>query len=163
MASLSDVARQNNSNRASKFAASMIPKAPEQTPPPAELQPEPSPDLAPEVKSLATVIEEGEKDFAEGKGTTFTADELQQSLKASEPAPAAKPARKRSGTLAMDDILNPKPPQEEVFGKMTRIAEKHHELLREIAFKHRKNMNTILYNLLEVLEQTYQREQQNNA
>ncbi len=62
-----------------------------------------------------------------------------------------------------DDILTPKAPDEEAFGKMTRIAEKHHELLRKIAFEHRKPMNTILYNLLEMLDQTYQRDQQKDV
>ena len=63
----------------------------------------------------------------------------------------------------MEEILGNKAPEEETFPKMTRIAEKHHELLRKIAYEQRKPMNTILYNLLEVLDQTYQRNQQSDV
>ncbi|GAB3901878.1 hypothetical protein [Spirosoma agri] len=72
-----------------------------------------------------------------------------------EPAPVVKPSRKRSGPLILDDIIAYKALKGEVFGKMTRIFEKYHEFLREIAYKYRKPMNTILYNP-EALDQTYQ-------
>ncbi|GAB4039293.1 hypothetical protein [Spirosoma gilvum] len=156
---LSDVARQNNTARVTKFASSIIPSAPEQQPPVVVAEPSP---VAP-VESLSDVIKQGESDFAEGKGTTLTTDQLRETTKAADPAPVARSTRKRSSTLSMDDIIGPKAPEDETFAKMTRIAEKHHELLREIAYKHRKPMNTILYNLLEALDQTYQREQQNHA
>lgn len=151
--SLSDVARENNTKRVSKFANSIVPAAPEvnnqtdakevETAPSALAQPIPAPTSAVEPVALVS-----------SPAVATVQPEV---------TPVAKAARKRSGTLSMDDILGPKAPEEETFVKMTRIAEKHHELLREIAFKHRKPMNTILYNLLEALDQTYQREQQNHA
>ena len=161
---LSDVARQNNAARVSKFASSIIPSAPEPetTPVPDESTPAP---VTVASEPLSDVLKKGEEDFAEGRGTTFTVDELNTKMTTTEPAPVAKTNRKRSGsgTLSMEDIVGAKAPEEETFAKMTRIAEKHHELLREIAYKHRKPMNTILYNLLEALDQTYQREKQSHA
>lgn len=174
--SLADIARKNNSARTSKFASSMVPAAPQITPPvepAAESVPEAEPD-----QSLVDVIAQGETDFAQGRGTTLTVDELKAivppaSVPGDTPKPApqttdvatsVRPGRKRSAAMNLaDDILTPKAPEEEVYGKMTRIAEKHHELLRRIAFEHRKPMNTILYNLLEVLDQTYQRDQQKDV
>jgi len=150
---LSDVARQNNSARVSKFASSMVPAAPEATSQASENKAEttPTPTVEPTPAPVAAV-----KPVMQ---TSTPAVAVTQS----DPAPVTKTVRKRSGTLAMDEILGSKPPEEETFAKMARIAEKHHELLREIAFKHRKPMNTILYNLLEALDQTYQRDQQNHA
>lgn len=151
--SLSDVARENNTKRVSKFANSIIPAAPEVTSEPEDKGEETAPStaaqLTPEPVSAVEPVAQ----------VSTPAIAVTQP----EPTPVAKTARKRGGTLSMDDILGAKAPEEETFAKMTRIAEKHHELLREIAFKHRKPMNTILYNLLEALDQTYQREQQNHA
>lgn len=163
--SISDVARQNNSNRVSKFASSMIPAAPVVDTPETDEQLPVSNSAPQPAGSLMEVIQKGKADFEQGRGTTFTPDEL-RSVLPPDSVPASKgPQRKRTAlnTLAMDDILSNKAPDEESFPKMTRIAEKHHELLRKIAYVHRKPMNTILYNLLEVLDQTYQRNQQNDV
>lgn len=164
--SISDIARKNNSARVSKFASSIVPAAPEVDTPQPEAQAEPvvsSPPQPPD--SLSEVIERGETDFEQGRGVNLSPDELRNALP-TDPAPVSKGAsRKRAGSnvLSMDDILGNKAPDDETFAKMTRIAEKHHDLLRKLAFETRKPMNTILYNLLEVLDQTYQRKQQNDV
>ena len=151
--SLADVARENNSKRVSKFASSIVPAAPELSSQPVEKDVETAPSaVAQPIPAPASAVEP----------VALVSTPAVATVQA-EVTPVAKAARKRSGTLSMDDILGTKAPEEETFAKMTRIAEKHHELLREIAFKHRKPMNTILYNLLEALDQTYQREQQNHA
>lgn len=151
--SLSDVARENNSKRVSKFANSIVPAAPEVSSQSVEKEVETAPSAVVQpISAPASAVEP----------VTLVSTPAVATVQA-EVTPVAKAARKRSGTLSMDDILGTKAPEEETFAKMTRIAEKHHELLREIAFKHRKPMNTILYNLLEALDQTYQREQQNHA
>lgn len=151
--SLSDVARENNSKRVSKFANSIVPAAPEVSSQSVEKEVETAPSAVVQpISAPASAVEP----------VTLVSTPSVATVQA-EVIPVAKAARKRSGTLSMDDILGTKAPEEETFAKMTRIAEKHHELLREIAFKHRKPMNTILYNLLEALDQTYQREQQNHA
>jgi hypothetical protein len=169
--SLSDVARANNERRVSKFANSIVPKAPQVTPEPVQdvvaampsISPEPAPAEEP-AKTLTNVIEQGENDFAAGKGVVMTADDLKAATK-TDPAPAAgKPVRKRStSALTMDDIVQPKVPDEEVFGKMTRISAKHHKLLRILSLEYDVNMNTMLYNLLEQLDQAFQRDRQKDA
>ena len=146
--SISDVARQKNSARVSKFAGSIIPSAPEEANRPVVAKPVPEP-IEPEVI----------KETAEPSITPSAVE----TTPSAEEAPVSRPTRKRSGSLALEEITSPKAPSEEAFSKMARIAEKHHDLLREIAFKHRKPMNTILYNLLEVLDQTYQRDQQKDV
>ncbi len=145
--SLSDVARQNNKARVSKFANSIIPVAPEEETPAVAVVPSPAPLVEPPA----------EKPVAEEPRPVVPV-----AKQAVDPA-SSKPSKKRSGNLSMDDILEPKAPDEEVFPKMTRIATKHHDLLRDIAYAHRKPMNTILYNLLEALDQTYRREQHKDA
>lgn len=164
--SISEVARQNNSNRVSKFASSMVPAAPQVDTPQEEEVKSPALGTVPQpTGSLTEVIQKGETDFEQGRGTTFTVEQLRATALPNA-LPATKGAtRKRtaSNTLVMEDILGTKAPEEETFPKMTRIAEKHHELLRKIAYQERKPMNTILYNLLEVLDQTYQRNQQNDV
>lgn len=146
--SISDVARQKNSARVSKFAGSIIPSAPEEANWPVVAKPVPEP-IEPEV--VTETVE-----------PPITSSAVEPTPSA-EVTPTLKTARKRSGNLSLEEITAPKAPSEEAFSKMARIAEKHHDLLREIAFKHRKPMNTILYNLLEVLDQTYQRDQQKDV
>jgi hypothetical protein len=156
---LSDITRQNNSARVSKFASSMIP-----TPPIQSEDPNPEPADQTPIQPVAEVTTQTHTDSREEQGSSLLVEQTQSIPNPVDQTPVAKPiARQRSTSLALEDVLSPKAPEQEGFTKMTRIAEKHHELLRELSFKYRKNMNTILYNLLEVLDQTYQREKQNNA
>lgn len=152
---LSDITRQNNSARVSKFASSMIPTPPIQTE---------EPKTAPIDQSSSQQLAEVSTQESDVTGTASSVDAIQPASTPNEQASVAKPTtRKKSASLNLEEVLNPKVPEQEGFGKMARIAEKHHELLRELSFKYRKNMNTLLYNLLEVLDQAYQREKQNNA
>ncbi|MBD2703373.1 hypothetical protein IC229_22205 [Spirosoma sp. BT702] len=153
---LSDITRQNNTARVSKFASSMIPTPPIQTEETKPVDQEP-------VQPTAAVITQPEINNTARAGAAQPSEDVQSFNIPNEQTPVVKSTRKRTASLSLDDILSPKAPYDETFSKMTRIAAKHHDLLRELSFRYRKNMNTILYNLLEVLDQTYQREKQNNV
>lgn len=147
---LSDVARQTNADKASKFSASMIPKPPMPRPEvPADESALPPPS--------GQAAEEPSAQVPAASPRRVTA----------EIAPVAKASRPRRTTavsaISIDDVISPESPKGEPYPRQVRIAETHHDLLRRIAFKHRKTMNHVLYNLLELLDQADQREQQKDA
>lgn len=163
--SISEVSRKNNSARVSKFASSIIPPAPEVDTPAADPV-SAGPDLTTELRaSQPEAVQPAQAGPLEGKQNNPVVDERRPAAVPETPLASRGVPRKRTATnsLAMEEILGNKAPEEETFPKMTRIAEKHHELLRKIAYEQRKPMNTILYNLLEVLDQTYQRNQQSDV
>ncbi|TDB59521.1 hypothetical protein [Arundinibacter roseus] len=144
---LSDVTRQANSARASKFSAVMIPTPPiNRTEPPVVARP-PEPVEEPVIQQ--PVVKQEQKKEAEKTQLTPVHPE----------STAAKAARTRkSGGLSIEDVVGPQPPSDP-YPRQVRISESHHKLLRRIAFNHEKTMNHVLYNLLELLDQAYQREQ----
>jgi hypothetical protein len=161
---LSDVAKRNTTDRASKLAGAFIPAPPAAAAPPVELS-QPVADPAPEVSSLSSTIEQGEKDFAEGKGTTYTVDELKALSDPTPPAksaPADKPkerTRRSGSTMDLAEVVSQPTPKGLRCTKMIMLVEEHHDLLRELAFKFKMPMTEVLYNLLEPARQALQREQ----
>lgn len=85
---------------------------------------------------------------------------------ATAPAPVApvktERSKKASGIM-LDDIVTPNPKDGEAFNKMVRVTDEHHELLRTLAFKYRKNMNVFVHNLMDLLNQAYIKDQQKDA
>ncbi|WP_018619767.1 hypothetical protein [Spirosoma luteum] len=162
---LSDIARQNNTAKAARFSSTMIPAPPKPQATTVDETPEP-PVAVPALESLRDTIDRGEADFAQGRGTTFTEDELKAKLTTPDAAPADKASvvkttrARRSGSLAIDEVINGEPPKGESYPRQVRISERHHKLLRKLAFTHEKTQNHILYNLLDLLEQADQRDQQ---
>lgn len=78
--------------------------------------------------------------------------------------PSPKPDRPRkSGGISLEELVIPNPNESEAFNKMVRVTDEHHELLRTLAFKYRKPMNVFVYNLIELLDQAYQKDQQKDA
>lgn len=143
---LSDIARQTNADKAKRFGSTMIPSPPPvtkvQTPPVEET-------VAPE----STTVEE-----------TPTVKVTQEKPElAANPAPSTspKPARtRRSGPLTLEDVITADAPKGEQYPRQVRIAERHHKLLRKLAFTYDVTINHVMYNLLEVLDQADQRDQQ---
>ena len=156
---LSDVAKQNNTARVSKFATTMVPAPPVQ---PSETTPTEVETVSPfPPADLSRPVNQEESETAERESSRPPTLEPQAKTPVSEPALPVKSSRKRGNQLSLDDILTPKAPDKEGFPKIARISEKHHDLLRMIAYEQKKPMNTILYNLLEALDQAYQRDQSN--
>ena len=137
---LSDVTRDASTKRVNKFADALMPAAPKPKTdhnsqvPVATAQPAPDP--------------------------VPVADPVTTAPPASiEPVPAkAERVRKPSG-LSVEDIVSTPARDGEVFNKMVRVTDDHHELLRLMAFKYRKPMNVIVHNLIALLDQAYQKEQ----
>jgi hypothetical protein len=167
---LSDVARQTNAAKAARFSSTMIPAPPKPGPVTEPTNPDPASVVArpPAEETLREIIDKGETDFAEGKGTIISIDELQaktgqkDSVPAVEPTPApVKATRSRKGgILTIDEVINNEPPRGEPYPNQIRVAAKHHKLLRKLAFTHDVTINHIMYNLLDLLEQADQRDQQ---
>ncbi len=78
------------------------------------------------------------------------------------PSPKAERLRK-SGGVSLEELVVPNPNESEAFNKMVRVTDEHHELLRTLAFKYRKPMNVFVYNLIELLNQAYQKDQQKDV
>ena len=102
------------------------------------------------------------------------ADELDVEPQQHDPTPvvAAAPAPvspvkaergKKASGIMLDDIVTPNPKDGEAFNKMVRVTDEHHELLRTLAFKYRKNMNVFVHNLMDLLNQAYIKDQQKDA
>ncbi len=79
-----------------------------------------------------------------------------------QPSPKAERPRK-SGGVSLEELVIPNPNESEAFNKMVRVTDEHHELLRTLAFKYRKPMNVFVYNLIELLNQAYLKDQQKDA
>lgn len=157
---LSDVAKKNTTDRAAKLAGAFIPAAP-----PAPVTPSAPPAEQPVPESLREKIDQGEADFKEGKGTTFTAEELTEQL---NPASVTKPAspdkpkersRRSAATMDLTEVISQPTPKGLRCTKMIMLVEEHHDMLRELAFKFKMPMTEVLYNLLENANQALQREQ----
>lgn len=170
---LSEVAKKNTTDRASKLASAFLPKTPAsvETPPAAQ----PAPETAPEtpIDSPAEVIQKGEADVAQGRGTTPTVEEQNEGVISNETEPtgagaAPKKERKHKSTSSINiqDLVGQAVPDNLRCVKPIMLSEEHHQLLRDLNYRYKKPMTSILYNLLEVVSQAYQREQkgdQSNA
>ena len=128
--------------KANKFAASLMPTAP---------------------KTRVGVIQE-----AEPVATSSDEEVVQESAAAPAPAPveaSVVPAvqkverTRKSAGFSVEEVVNAPTRNGEAFIKMVRVTDDHHELLRQLAFKYRKNMNVIVHNLIALLDQAYQKEQ----
>jgi hypothetical protein len=101
----------------------------------------------------------------EEKPAAAVAEPKPEASPAVVPAQASpKPERlRKSGGVSLEELVIPNPSESEAFNKMVRVTDEHHELLRTLAFKYRKPMNVFVYNLIELLNQAYQKDQQKDA
>lgn len=149
---LADVAKKNTTDRASKLASAFLPRAIT----PTEEPPAPIASVAEEqavtenlVASISPVVDDI---------PATTTDE--QPERTPEPS-VAKPkerARKSGSSINIADAVNQPTPDGLRCAKPIMLSDAHHEMIRSLAFKYKKPLSSILYNLLEVIDQTYQRE-----
>ncbi|MFC5410713.1 hypothetical protein ACFPMF_15425 [Larkinella bovis] len=153
---LSDVAKQQHAAKASKFSAMMVP------PPPVHQTPAPAPSPVEALKQESTpAVEEAPIAETPSAPEPVAAVAPATAPAVKQPAVTPKPVRSRkSAALSMDDVIEEAPPKGEAYPRQVRVSEVHHKLLRRLAFEYDKSINHILYNLLEQLDQAYQREQQ---
>ncbi|GAA4464824.1 hypothetical protein GCM10023189_44630 [Nibrella saemangeumensis] len=142
--SLADVTRKNNADKINRFAGSLIPQAPKVT------QSVPTTPEQPDRDNNVKSHEPAAVEAAPGTAVPAQARVVE---------PAAQ-ARKRTLSLSFDDIVSQGPTGPMLYPKTTTISEAHHELLRELSFRYRKPITVIMYNLLDLLDQAYQREKQ---
>lgn len=149
---LSDIARQNNTAKAARFSSTMIPAPPK-----------PQATTADEISEQAPIpVAQDSAPVEAATIETPAAVASEKSTPAVEPTPApVKATRSRkSGALGIDEVINGEPPKGEPYPRQVRVSERHHKLLRKLAFTHEKTINHVLYNLLDLLEQADQRDQQ---
>lgn len=147
---LSDVTRETSTTKANRFANSIMPVAP---------------------KSRTEAVKETPDEVVNQQSTEAVAQEEAKSPGSNEnltsvPLPPKPERTRKSGGFSVDDIVTASIAEAEVFNKMVRVTDEHHELLRLMAFQYRKPMNVIVHNLLALLNQAYQKEQkggQNNV
>ncbi|PRY35053.1 hypothetical protein CLV58_115136 [Spirosoma oryzae] len=144
---LSDMARETNVAKASKFSSSMIPQ-----PPP----PKPKEEEKPAMVSEA----DEEQQPAE---TIATPEQTPLAVVDSAPQPKAARSKRANNGFTIDELIQAQPPKDEGYPKQVRISAKHHRLLREVSFKKDVTINHVLYNLLDQLYEANQRDNQSNA
>jgi len=138
---LSDVTRKNSVDKAAQFMDTLMPTMGE-TPAVAE----------PTAEEVPTSSQEPEQEPV----AVATSNPV--------PSPFQKSERgKKTSNVLLDDVVLPNPKDGEAFNKMVRVSDEHHELLRTLAFKYRKNMNVFVHNLMEMLNQAYIKDQQKDA
>lgn len=167
---LSDVARKNTTDRASKLASAFLPKAPAPVEAPPVAQPAPKAEPPTPVDPPADVVAKEETNPVEGQGTTPTTDQMKVAASSTEtdtvePGAAPKKERKHKTTSSINiqDLVGQAAPDNLRCVKPIMLSEEHHQLLRDLNYRYKKPMTTILFNLLEVVNQAYQREQKGDS
>ena len=168
---LSDIAKKNTTDRASKLAGSFVPPPPPASPPVVAAQ-SPSQELEltqehqPNSDSLELPDIGREADPSEPGEVPVTpvaqvgAAGLTPGAKAtSAAAPRPKERTRRPGSISgqIETVVQPVPEGTQ-FSKLISVCEDHHDLLRELSYRGKKPMTTILYNLLELGKQAIQPE-----
>lgn len=143
---LSDMARETNVAKASKFSSSMIPQPP--------------PPKTKEQEKPAMVSETDEEQPAEAIAVP---EQTPSAVADSAPQPKAARSKRTNNGFTIDELIQAQPPKDENYPKQVRISAKHHRLLREVSFKKDVTINHVLYNLLDQLYEANQRDNQSNA
>ena len=132
-ANLVDVARKNNATRLANFSSTLLPKAPDLSEPQTQ-------EETPMVAEVASVEKNPEP---------------------KPKAPVASTSERRrvlGSSISLDEVITSPVSKDVEYKKHIAISEEHHNLLRDLTYKHRIPMNVILNNLLEVLNQSVKRE-----
>ena len=144
---LSDVTKKTTVDRASKLVAGLLPPM-DPIEPSVAAQPapvtEPLPVEAPAVKTAPEVSEQA----AQPAPVTDPPS--------AAPASVALPkerSRKSTAALGISEIVNQPVPEGTRCTHLIMLSDVHHQMLRELSFKHNKNMTKVLYNLLESIRQ----------
>lgn len=140
---LSDVTKKTTVDRASKLVAGLLP-------PMDPIEPSVAAPPLPAVESLPveTPAVETAPDVSEKAAQSAPVTE--------PPAPVAPPkerARKSTASPGLSEIVNQPVPEGTRCTHLIMLSDVHHQMLRELSFKHNKNMTKVLYNLLESIRQ----------
>lgn len=136
---LSDITRQETTDRTSKLLAGLVP-APVTPEPAAEEHVNPTP---PPVE----------------KTPVADSDLVAEKPVQAPPAPVPTKSKRSAKGLNVSDILAMPDPGDIRCSRPIMLTDAHHEMLRNLSFQHRKPMTVILYNLLEMVNQNSQQEQ----
>jgi hypothetical protein len=147
---LSDVAKQNTTDRTSKLVSGFMP-----APPPAAKPVEEDPSVVP-----AVTVEPTPEPVA--VASEFTQQAVPAESAQTTGQKTSRPKRVAAPTTFVGLITQPMPPGVKC-DKPIMVAPSQHQLLRELSFVHNKPMTEILYNLLEGATLPYQREQQKDV
>lgn len=142
---LSDVAKQNTTDRTSKLVSGFMP-----SPPPVKPK-EPEPEVTTQVEDQSA--------------TELTVATNKPVITQTTPAATPKADRSKKGPTATGFagmITQPLPPGLKC-DRPIMLAGAQHQMLRELSFVHNKPMTEILYNLLEGATLPYRREQQKDV
>ena len=148
---LADVAKKQTTDRASKLASSLLP------PPPAaatQTLAEPAPEIAQEAPP-APAAEEKPVEVATSTAPTATKDEKDE--------PRERRPRTKTAAPSLADVeqmLKQPSPEGIRCNKPMMLSDRHHDWLRELSFTQKKPMTVLLYNLLEPMYLTYQRQKE---
>jgi hypothetical protein len=155
---LSDVTKQNTTDRASRLAGSFLPPAPAPPVAPATVEEPTNPVEPAQAEVVAIATEEPQNPVV---------SESTHAVEVGGPAAVTKPVtaertrektRRSASTVELTDIVGQPTPDGVRCTRMIMLCEEHHDLLRELSFKSKKPMTAILYNLLELANQALQRE-----
>ncbi|WP_138994196.1 SPOR domain-containing protein [Larkinella sp. C7] len=147
-ANLVDVTRKSNATRLANFSSTLLPKAPDLSEP----QPEPQTPEGP-APVAAVTLEETKPEPKPPVQVKATTPETKTPV-------ASKTDRRRAWGLSfpLNELITSPVGKDVEYKKHIAISEDHHNLLRDLTYKHRVPMNVILNNLLEVLNQTVKKE-----
>lgn len=156
---LSDAAKKNTSDRASRLAGAFLPSPPPPAPEPLVVVP-----AQPLVEELAAATTE--TDNTNGVDTSIENSiqvEASESVPATKSVPAAttersKEKRRSVSVVDLAEMVSQPTPEGMRCTRMIMVCDEHHDLLRELSFKSKKPMTAILFNLLELANQALQRE-----
>jgi hypothetical protein len=167
---LSDVTKQQSVDRASKLASSFMSDD--------DFDPTPPPAPTVDVPLVAAVVAEPVVESPDPvvvttplASTPVADSDHDRSVSELVPAPevvrpqkttTVRKERARRSTTVVDlaEVINQPVPKGLRCTKMIMLADEHHDMLRELHFKYRLPLSTILYNLLEPAHEALQREHQ---
>lgn len=158
---LSDVAKKNTTDRASKLVSGFLPPVPNLQPAVATAEPEPVVNT----EVIETPVVSADEPETTAQVNAAPEPEVAQPV-TPQPEAIQKPAERKKRSQApasfVDMVTQPFPAGLRC-DKPIMVASDHHKLLRELSFIHNKPMTEILYNLVEAATQSYHRDQQKDV
>ena len=158
---LADVTKKTTTDRASMLATSFIPKAPSSLPASTPTtESEPVSASLPDSSAVAADQDPPLSARQESKeAESETANSGPEVIQADKSVlPGKERTRRSSAPMELKDIILQAPPEGVRFTHMIMLCDDHHEMMRELAFRTKKPMTQLMFNLLEVAQQTLQRE-----
>ncbi|GAA4459238.1 hypothetical protein GCM10023189_32590 [Nibrella saemangeumensis] len=155
---LSEVAKQNITDRASKLANGLLPPLPAVVTPVHQSKQDPPATQVDEPTPVATA------DTDQSPETELATPVVGEEPPTAEAARVAKSrterSRKSASSIDLTELVTQPAPADLRCTKMIMVTEEHHKLLRDLSYLHGKPMTVVLHNLLEPARQTFERDKQ---